>query len=40
VVNTPDDLAVLSANERANLNLAPNAFDKGDLDKFVPAAKN
>jgi general secretion pathway protein D len=40
VVATPDDLARLSENERSRLNLAPNAFEKADLGKFIPTSTN
>ena len=40
VVSTPDDLASLSEHERSNLKLAPTAFEKADLSKFIPPAKN
>jgi general secretion pathway protein D len=40
VVATPDELASLTDQERGKLNLAPHAFEKADLSKFIPAAKN
>jgi type II secretory pathway component GspD/PulD (secretin) len=40
VVNTPEDLALVSDNERAKLNLAPTAFEKADLSKLIPPSKN
>jgi general secretion pathway protein D len=39
VVATPDELATLSANERGKLNLAPTAFEKADISKFLPPSK-
>lgn len=36
VVRTPQDLAVLSDTERARLNMAPKAFQKSEMDKFLP----
>ena len=38
VVATPDELATLSNNERAQLNMAPQTFDKADISKFLPGA--
>jgi general secretion pathway protein D len=40
VIATPADLDRLTGKERANLNLAPNAFEKADLSKFIPPPKN
>jgi general secretion pathway protein D len=39
VVATPDELATLSTSERAKLNMAPEAFDKADIGKFLPGSK-
>lgn len=39
VVATPDELATLSDGERAKLNMAPTAFDKADIGKFLPGSK-
>ena len=39
VVATPDELATLSANERAQLNMAPQTFDKADINRFLPGSK-
>lgn len=36
VVATPDELATLSDAERGQLNMAPQAFDKADIGKFLP----
>lgn len=38
VVKTPADLASLSDGERARLNMAPIAFDKADISKFLPGS--
>jgi general secretion pathway protein D len=38
VVATPDDLAILSENERGRLEFAPTAFSKADIAKFLPAS--
>ncbi len=38
VVATPDELASLTDSEKANLNMAPQAFEKADVSKFIPAA--
>jgi general secretion pathway protein D len=38
VVATPDELATLSTNERAQLDMAPQTFDKADIKKFLPGA--
>jgi general secretion pathway protein D len=40
VIMNPEDLAKVSDNERANVNLKPNAFEKADLSKFIPPPKN
>jgi general secretion pathway protein D len=40
VVKTPDDLDQISQSEQQRLNLAPNTFDKSDVDKFLPRQKN
>ena len=40
VVATPEDLASLSEDERSKLKLAPTAFDRADLSKFIPPARN
>lgn len=40
VVATPEDLASVSENERAKLNMAPTVFDKADLSKLIPPSKN
>ena len=40
VIMSPDDLAKVSDGERAKLNLAPTAFEKADLSKFIPPPKN
>jgi general secretion pathway protein D len=39
VVATPEDLATLSDTERAKLNMAPTAFDKNEVGKFLPGSK-
>ena len=39
VVATPDDLASLSDSERTKLNMAPEVFDKADINKFLPGSK-
>ncbi|MSU23429.1 MAG: hypothetical protein EXS32_06335 [Opitutus sp.] len=36
VVATPDELATLSKNERAQLDMAPRTFDQADIRKFLP----
>jgi general secretion pathway protein D len=36
VVARPEDLGSLTQNERANLNLAPQAFEKADLSRLLP----
>lgn len=38
VVATPGELATLSGNERAQLDMAPQTFDKADISKFLPGA--
>lgn len=38
VVATPDELASLTDSEKANLNMAPQAFEKADVSKFIPAS--
>mgnify|MGYP001554739597 CR=1 FL=1 len=38
VVKTPADLATLTDGERARLNMAPVAFDKADIGKFLPGS--
>ena len=38
VIATPDDLDKLTDSERARLNLAPNAFEKAELEKFLPTS--
>lgn len=38
VINTPDDLDRITDSERQRLNLAPEAFDKADIGKFLPPA--
>ncbi len=40
VVATPDELGKLTDSERARLNLAPTAFEKADIGKFLPEPKN
>ncbi len=40
VIMNPEDLAKVSDNERANVNLKPTAFEKADLSKFIPPQKN
>lgn len=37
VINHPDDLERVTDVERERLNLAPQAFDKADIGKFLPA---
>jgi general secretion pathway protein D len=37
VINHPDDLDRVTDGERARLNLAPQAFDKADIGKFLQA---
>ncbi|MCX6954838.1 MAG: hypothetical protein NTV51_21995 [Verrucomicrobia bacterium] len=37
VVATPDELGALSDNERSRLDMAPKAFEKADIGKFLPA---
>jgi general secretion pathway protein D len=39
VVKTPEDLDRLTDAEQQKLNLAPNTFDKDDVDKFISPAK-
>jgi len=39
VVARPDDLAGLAASEQAHLNMTEQAFDKGEVDRFIPKAK-
>ena len=39
VVATPEELATLSSNERRQLNIAPQTFDKADIGKFLPGSK-
>lgn len=36
VINHPDDLDRVTDVERERLNLAPQAFDKADIGKFIP----
>ena len=40
VINTPDELGTLTTSERERLELAPKAFEKADIGKFLPAAKS
>ena len=40
VINTPDELTSLSTAERQQLELAPKAFEKAELGKFLPPAAN
>ncbi|HUR56586.1 MAG TPA: hypothetical protein VM029_02675 [Opitutaceae bacterium] len=40
VVATPEELGGVAENERAKLHLAPTAFDKADLSRFIPPPKN
>ena len=39
VVMTPEDLATLTDVEQAKLNLAPKAFGKPEVDRFLPGGK-
>lgn len=36
VVNSPEELSQLSNGEQKNLELAPEAFDKADIGKYLP----
>ncbi len=38
VVATPDELGSLADSERGRLNMAPTAFEKADIGKFLPPA--
>ncbi|MEY4939405.1 MAG: hypothetical protein RIQ93_1140 [Verrucomicrobiota bacterium] len=38
VVATPDELGSLAETERSRLDLAPRAFEKADMGKFLPGA--
>lgn len=38
VVATPDELGSLSDSERGRLNMAPTAFERADIGKFIPPA--
>jgi general secretion pathway protein D len=40
VINTPDELGTLTTSEREKLELAPKAFEKADIGKFLPASKS
>jgi len=35
VVQTPEDLPRVSSDERANMDLAPKAFQKGDMERYI-----
>jgi general secretion pathway protein D len=40
VVAKPEDLGALADSERAKLELAPTAFEKADISRFLPPPKN
>ncbi|MEO5959308.1 MAG: hypothetical protein ABIZ49_07305, partial [Opitutaceae bacterium] len=40
VIPTPDDLDRITDAERGRLNLAPQAFDKAEIGKFLPPPKS
>jgi general secretion pathway protein D len=40
VVASPDDLATVADGERAKLRMAPDSFEKADVGRFIPPAKN
>ena len=35
VVQTPEDLPRVSSDERAKMDLAPKAFQKGDMERYI-----